>query len=282
VRRFSWQHACVLGSALLMLGLESSTVRSQPRSVPVRTRRWLEVRQIGGAVRYRSQQGAGQARIGIRLQAVGDSIQTFQNASASLAVDTGIGFVYLSENTTVRIQRLQQLSDGGRLTRLQVTGGQARLKIRSFTNPSSGLRIETPAGWSGVRGTEFGVSVHPDGKTGVATLEGSVATTAQGQSVAVNGGFQSLVVPGNPPSPPVPLTNNPRLEVNILAPIDSRTVQIAGQTDPVNLLIVGGVAQNIAQNGQFALRVPLPGTRSIRAVVVTPLGTKQEYALAVP
>uniref|UniRef100_A0ACD5H295 FecR domain-containing protein n=1 Tax=Desertifilum tharense IPPAS B-1220 TaxID=1781255 RepID=A0ACD5H295_9CYAN len=54
-----------------------------------------------------------------------------------------------------------------------MTGGQARFRVRRFNHPGSSLEIETPAGSSAVRGTEFGVSVHPDGKTGIATREGT-------------------------------------------------------------------------------------------------------------
>jgi hypothetical protein len=68
--------------------------------------------------------------------------------------------------------------NNGRITRLLVPRGQVRLQLRPFTNPGSRMEIETPAGTSGVRGTEFGLNVQPDGKMAIATLEGSVATSA--------------------------------------------------------------------------------------------------------
>ena len=144
----------------------------QARPLTVATQQWLEVRDVRGQVSFQDAGSSRAARPGMRLQAVGDRIETASNSSARLAIDTGAGFVNLSENTTLRIQSFQSFPSGGRLTRLQILAGQARLEVRPFTNPDSGLEVETPAGWSGVRGTEFGIAVRPDGTTGVATLEG--------------------------------------------------------------------------------------------------------------
>ena len=279
---FPLYRVCMLGIALFALCWHGP-VRSQTNSIPVRVNRWLEIRQLGGAVRYRNQTGAGQAAIGTRLQAVGDSIQTLQNSYAALAVDTGIGFVKLSENTTIRIQQLQPIANGGRLTRLQVTGGQVRLQVRPFTNPRSGFQLETPAGWRGVRGTEVRVSVHPNGNTGVAaTLESGSSTADQVKVVEIDNGFESLVIPREPPLRPVPRAKNSYWTASVLAAIDRNSAQVAGQTDLVNLLSLGNISQSITREGQFNVRIPSPANGVIRAVVITPLGKKQVYELAIP
>ncbi|WP_199305653.1 FecR family protein [Pseudanabaena sp. FACHB-2040] len=235
-----------------------------------------------GSVTFNQGQTSQAARVGTRLQAVGDTVRTGSGSSTVLAVDTGIGFVSVAENTAVRVEQLQTAPNGGKITRLRVTGGQARLQVRPFTNGDSRLEIETPAGVSGVRGTTFGVSVHPDGKTGVATLEGSVVTAAEGQSVAVNTGYQSLVIPGEPPLPPTPLTDNTQLDLRVLVAVNNQTVRVAGQVDPVNLLLIADTPQLVERNGQFDIRVPRPQNQRIKAVVITPLGAKQTYELAVP
>lgn len=276
--RSVWLSAPLFISACLLFS--SETGRAQPLQVGID--RWLEVRQITGTVTFTQGQSSRPARVGTRLQAVGEIIRTGSASSTVLAIDTGIGSVSVAENTTVRVEQLQMAPNGGRITRLQVTGGQARLQVRPLTNRGSRLEIETPAGVSGVRGTTFGVSVHPDGKTGVATLEGSVVTAAAGQSVAVNTGLQSLVIPGEPPSPPVPITDNTQLSLRVLASVDARTVRVAGQIDPVNLLLIADVPQAVERSGQFDVRVPRLENQRIKAVVITPLGTKQVYELAVP
>jgi hypothetical protein len=189
----------------------------------------------------------------------------------------------VSENTDLRISRLQASPSGGRMTELTIERGQARLQVRPFTNPDSEFEIRTPAGVSGVRGTEFGVAVQPDGRTGVATLEGSIEASAQGESVTVPAGFQTLIVQGEPPTPPVPLTDDPGLDVTVLRSIrvdGAAGVQLAGRIDPVNLLMIEGMIQPTDRTGAFDVQLPV-GDR-IRATVVTPLGTEQLYELVVP
>nr|WP_290226648.1 FecR domain-containing protein [Trichocoleus desertorum] len=252
------------------------------QSLKVRVNRWLEVRQIQGAVSLYQGQKLQPAKNGSRIQAVGDGVQTAAKSSAVLAVDTGIGFIKVSENTNIRVLQLERLASGGQVTRLQVTGGQARLQVRPFTNPDSRLEILSPAGLSAVRGTEFGVSVQPDGKTGVATLEGKVAAIAQGASVPIQAGFQSLVIPGEAPLPPTPLREDTRLQLQVLEPVGNNQARIAGQVDVVNLVLVNDQPLSLDREGQFDVRVALPRQRRIRAVVRTPLGKQQIYELAVP
>lgn len=263
----------------LVLGLEPVTART----VRVAVYRWLELNQFQGQVTY---QPAGQAsrpaRRGSRLQSVGDRLVTGPKSSAVLAVDTAIGTVNISENTSVRVQEMQVISNGGHITKLQVTGGQVRIKVRKFTNPNSTLEIQTPAGISGVRGTLFGVNVQPDGKTGVATLEGRVLTSAQGKAVSVKAGFQNLMIPGQPPSAAVPLKQDTRLTITELGAVDAQTARIAGQVDPVNLVLFANKPIVLDRMGEFDLQLPLPPNRQVEVTVVTPLGKRQIYQLAIP
>ncbi|MBD1864406.1 MULTISPECIES: FecR domain-containing protein [Trichocoleus] len=269
---------------LFVLGISLLTIADLAiaQSLKVRVNRWLEVRQIQGTVSLYQGQKSQPARNGSRIQAVGEGIQTGAKSSAVLAVDTGIGFIKVAENTNIRVLQLERLATGGQVTKLQVTGGQARLQVRKFTNPASRLEILSPAGLSAVRGTEFGVSVQPDGKTGVATLEGKVAAIAQGASVPIQAGFQSLVIPGEAPLPPTPLREDTRLQLQVLEAVGNNQAQIAGQVDVVNLVLVNDQPLSLDREGQFDVRVALPRERRIRAVVRTPLGKQQIYELAVP
>jgi FecR protein len=267
---------------LLIASLVSGISYSAVQAIQVGVNRWLEIRQVKGTVTYQKGTVSNSAQVGIKLQNVGDSITTGKNSTVVLAVDTGVGFVNISENTTVRVQSLEVAPGGGRITQLQVTQGQARLQVRPFINKSSRLEIQTPAGISGVRGTQFGVSVQPDGKTGVATLEGAVVTSAQGKSVRVGRRLQSLVIPGEAPSPAVALREDTTLKVSILAALDAQTAQIKGNVDPVNLVTVNDQPLVMDRKGQFDVKLPLPSDRLIRTSVVTPLGKRQEYRLAIP
>ena len=247
----------------------------------VTVKRSLEVRQPVGEVIYSRGNKSQPARNGLRLEAVGDTIITKQNSSAVLAIDIGTGFVRISENTSINIQRLDRGRGGEQITQLQVSGGQVRLQTRPFTNPASRLEIKSPAGVAGVRGTDFGVNVQQNGTMGVATLTGGVATNAQGRTVLVKAGFQNLIVPGEPPSKPVPLQESTSLNIRELS-ASGNQVRIVGTVDPVNLLIIAQQEQNTDVNGKFDITVPFLSNRRVEAVVVTPLGTRQLYELAVP
>ena len=271
----------VLVSTLLWTLLGHHTAKGDTLFVGIK--RWLEMRDIQGRVIYRNTQSSGLAQTGIRLRSVGDLVQTAVDSSVVLAIDTGIGFVDISEQTTVQIQQLDILSSGGYRTRLRVTGGQARLRVRPFNNPDSTLEIETPSGWSGVRGTEFGVAVHPDGKTGIATLEGSIISEGEdGSTVTVEEGLQSLVIPGEPPDTPTELTDNPNLNISFLGAIDNGRVRVVGETEPINLVYIEKNPQITNREGQFDTIFPLNRTNTLDISIVTPLGQRQDYELVVP
>ncbi|MEX0269881.1 FecR domain-containing protein [Leptolyngbyaceae cyanobacterium UHCC 1019] len=274
----------VLLSIGLGVGLTSLLNRPSANALQVKVDRWLAIRQTSGSAWYQTkQQAVLPAKTGMRLQAVGDRIKTGDRSTMVLEVDTGVGFVHVAEKTNLIIQKMQRTSSGGQITQLQVASGQVRLQVRPFTNPSSRLEIQTPGGISGVRGTEFGISVQPNGKTGVATLKGGVATAAQGKSVLVKGGFQSLVIPGEAPSPATPLKDDPRLDIRQLSSLGNQRVRIVGQVDSVNLLAIANLPQGTDRQGNFDITIPLPGqNQRITALVTTPLGKQQIYELSLP
>lgn len=262
-----------------LLQLPSSRQSSrQAQALTVAVNRWLELRSLTGQVLYQSATGERSAQVGLRLQAVGEGIRTLSNATAMLAIDAGTGFINVSENTSLKIQALTTSNGGGRITQLQVLSGQVHLEVPTFTNPDSRLEIQTPSGWSGVRGTEFGIAVKPDGSTGTATLSGAVETSAQNQNVVVEGGFQNLIFPGEPPTQPVPITDDTTLSLTTID-TDRELAYLSGYTDPFNLLSIEGVAQVLDREGRFAISMPLPDDAGVRAVVTTPLGKEQAYEI---
>ncbi|NEQ55199.1 MAG: FecR domain-containing protein [Leptolyngbya sp. SIO3F4] len=257
----------------------------------VRVNRWLELRNTSGTVDSRRNGQWQRAQIGNRLGTVGDGLRTGAGSLARLAVDTQVGFVGLSENTTLTITQLYTTPSGGKVTELDVPRGQARVFVRPFTNPESRLEIRTPAGVNGVRGTEFGIAIQPSGRSSLAVEEGSVASSAQGESVLVPEGFQNYTIPGEPPSQPVPITEDPNLTILRLDTqrIDGEEIVfLEGSTFFVNTLVIEGITQEIIadkenqQLGSFAIEIALPeDRRSIEVTVTTPLGKKQIYDVVV-
>jgi hypothetical protein len=276
-----WLMAACTGIAGL---LAMATVTAQS---PIRVRfdRWLLLQEFTGSVTREQQSTAQPAKVGDKLEQLGDGITTGKSSSALLTVDTGIGFITVAESTSLKIIDLDYAPDNGRITRLKVTGGRVRLNLRRFTHPGSRLEIETPAGLSGVRGTEFGLVVQPGGKTSIAVLSGAVAMAAQNRSVRVAGGFQALTIPGEPPLQPVPLRDDPTLQYTFEQIIDRgvRRLRVVGQVDPVNSVIVDGVPQATDRYGRFrSPQKPLPKTLRFKVVVTTPLGKERTYDVAFP
>lgn len=264
-------------SAGLVLGAVEGLAQS---SVQVRVQRWLQVNQKQGQVSHLQGGQWRAARVGDRLQAIGDGLSTGPNSTARLVVDTGIGTVDVAEKTKLWIQALDFAPDNGRITRIQVGQGQARLRVRPFTHRGSQLEIRTPASLSGVRGTDFGVTVQPNGKTGLAVLNGKVQSAAQGQAKAVPGGYQNFTLPGQPPTPPVPLTNDTALKKTVERRLQGgdRQVRLVGQVDPVNLVMINGVPQVTDQQGRFTTTwQSIPSSFALPVVVITPLGIEQRH-----
>ena len=285
MKRSLFLHRLVLlmPAALLLLLVLFELAEALPRPVTVRINRWLAVQQQWGQVTYQQQGHSRSAKAGDRLQALGDGITTGSQSGSVLAVDTGVGLIQIAENTQIKVRSLGIASDNGRTTSLDVPYGQVRLQLRRFNHRGSYLKIQTPAGVSAVRGTVFGMSVQPNGKTGLATLSGGVATTAQGKTVLVSGGFQNLTIPGEAPSPPVPLRNDTTLRYAVKRQIKAslRSLRIDGQVDPVNRLLVGKTPQSTDRNGRFSVLLPAVSAQKVLITVITPLGRQQVHDLSI-
>ena len=275
VKTFSLSAALSVVSSLILVSPTDS------RTIQFRFKRWIDVQSVSGNVTLINRNGRESARVGQRLQSVGDGIATGAQSSATLNLDSGIGTLQVSENSQFTIQEIQN-NDGGAQTKLNVSRGQVRLKLRTFTNPSSRLEIFTPAGVTGVRGTDFGVSILPSGKTGVATLRGKVAAAAQGKTVEIDRGFQSSITPGSAPLPPVQLRDNPSLDIQVFSKEDNGQVHIVAQTDDINLISIGEKVIEPNAQGIVDFRLSIDSDRSVQLLVTTPLGKQQNYQILVP
>ena len=272
----------VLSSVILVSTLINTASANAQPPLQLLVKRFIIIKSLSGTVRYRAENSTSTAQVGQRLTEVGDAIITGKQSSAMLAIDEGIGTIQMGEKTELSIQRLQH-SNGGYVTQLKINGGQVRLKIRPFSNSNSKIEVITPAGVSGVRGTEFGVSVLPSGKTGLATLEGKVTLEAQSVMVRVDRGLQSTVIMNEPPSIPSRLINDPSIRLDVIAARDGgRSVQLVGRTDSVNLLLIGETTVETDRVGNFNVVVPLPNDRRLPLLSTTPLGRKQSYIIQVP
>jgi hypothetical protein len=207
---------------------------------------------------------------------------TGPRSSAVLAIDDGIGFIQVSENTDLQVRSLHIQYGGGKITELRVNRGQARLNVRRFTNPNSRLRINTPAGVAAVRGTEFGVTVTQVGRSGITTQSGVVDVSAQDQTVTLNPNQFSTIVPGEAPTPARFLSGTLSLEVQSIIPLGVNELVFTAITEAPNLVTLNGVEVAVDQNGEIAATVIKPEDKQLNVLIRTPLGQEQSYVYRVP
>ena len=271
---------CLLFTSAIAVSAVSGLKAAQAQQLALpQAQRWLEVEYIQGDVTLLRQQGARPARLGDRLQERNSGLSTAALSASTLALDTNIGVVQVAENSRLRVSRMMTLGDGAQITALQIEQGQARLQIRRFTNPNSSFEIETPAGTAAVRGTTFGVAVSPSGKTSVGTTSGAVEAQAQGVGVIINPGFASIIVPGEPPSPPIPLDRALQLSIRSSSQ-DGGRIRLVGQVNPSNQLLVNSNPVTTRPDGSFSLLIPtLPRRRQAVLTVQNPMGERRDYRI---
>ncbi len=279
----------ILGG-LLLAGSLSGNVRPLlaggiPRDRQQSQERYLEITEITGTVTIETgslkQQGRP-AKVGDRLRASGEGINTNSNSSAKLAVDNGIGTVDVSENTNLQVQSLATLPNGAKTTDLKMNKGRNRVRVRSFRNPQSRFTIQTPTGIAGVRGTDFTVVVLPTSETRVFTASGDVEVAAQNQTQRVTGGYYSVIAPGKAPTPPNLVSRNLRVSLQLLPAPDEGKVRVSGTVNPLNSVVLDGQALDLGTAGEFETIATIAPTRRLTLVVRTPLGEEQVYELVIP
>lgn len=240
---------------------------------------WLELKQLKGEalVQLRDRQ-LSRAWQGVRLQRPGDRFETEVAADAVFELDSRMGRLSLKENSALKLKAISRTSSGARVTELEILHGQVHLALRSFNNSESRLSFISPASVTEVTGTEFGITVQPDGTTGVATESGSVEVTAEGETVIVESQQQTRIIPGLPPQEVIPLVDSADLLME-RAEHSGAFLHLEGLMDPMNLLVVDGVLQTVGSNGRFDLRLDVAEQELVILRVTTPLGQQRVYQI---
>ena len=279
--------------------------------------RSLEIKEIRGTVTFKGRP----AVVGDQLLANGDEIITGSNSTARLAIDNNTGIVEVGEKTAVRISDLSSSASGEKDTAIFVSRGRVRLSIgkTAATTPATNsstiilpnqiaalntfsgiaetsqiaqqkksprtapIRVETPEGVAGVRGTSFGVSVGPDGKTSVETIEGAVGVSGRTDSeVVVTRGNTTTIFPQTSPVAPSASPRLAQLKVRSLLRFSGNIYHLSGQINPIDIIYVNNQAIKIDRQGNFKIQGILPPSRRLNIVVRGPSVTERHYSLAVP
>ncbi|MBD1829901.1 FecR domain-containing protein [Microcoleus vaginatus GB1-A2] len=279
------------------------------------TGRSLEIEEIRGKVSFKGRP----AVVGDRLLAPGDEIITGPDSTARLAIDNNTGIVEVAEKTAVRISTLSNSAGGQKDTAIFVSRGRVRLSVGKTAaatpaantstiippnqiaalNSLSGLgqssqiaqqkrsartapvRVETPEGVAGVRGTSFGVSVG-GGKTAVETIQGAVVVSGSADSeVVVNSGNSTTIFPQTSPVAPSASPRLAQLKVRRLFRLSGNIYRLSGQINPIDTVYVNNEEIKIDRKGNFKIQGILPPSRRLKIVVRGPSVTERHYSLAV-
>jgi len=144
------------------------------------------------------------------------------------------------------------------------------------------VRVRTPRGVAGVRGTAFGVNVGPNGKTAVQTLDGAVTVGARNREVVTNAGAHAVINPG---SEPVLNPRTPRVATLRLRSIrrrNGRNVRLMGQVENLDLVFIDDRLIETDAEGKFDVTLPAPSSGSFRVVVRGPSVRERVYVISVP
>ncbi len=230
--------------------------------------------------------------------AEGDSIRTDATGQALLTFFTG-DETEVAPNTELKIEVMQGEADGDNQIQLNVLVGQVTNRIDRTLNTNSRYEVKTPSADAAVRGTIYTVKVEPiTGRSTFSVQDGVVAVTAQNKTEFAQAGFEIVVEPGQPPSPPHQLpTPTPSLTPSptsvtptpsvTASPTTSRPV-VVPTTAPIStvgvtpLLTITGPGINAAFNAGEVITVTgnVQGVASGQSILVELLQTTNASAIA--
>lgn len=167
----------------------------------------LTIFTAGAAVSHSS--GAFATASDGAILAPGDRVRTDDTGHALVTFFDG-STLELEPATTVQIDAAQPNPDGSIAIELTQSLGRTWASVQKLTKADSKFEVKTPASTATVRGTAFLTEVLPNGQTTVQTSDGTVAVSAQGQTVLVTVGQTTTVQPNQPPAAPsaIPAPSN--------------------------------------------------------------------------
>ncbi len=206
--------------------------------------------------------------------ALSDVIRTQRGARAHLR--RGGVEIDLREDVDIRLAELAQKTARFDLLRgnitADVTSGDETLEIAA-----RGTRAKN-------RGAAlFVVRLDQKGRVQVATSQGDVRFSAQGQEVAVTAGKESIALPDQPPTAPEPIPEELLLSV-VWPEIEQNEarVPLRGQARPSTQIRINGVDTETGPDGSFAVSIPLAvGANRIEVEAEDMAGRKKTTATTI-
>lgn len=143
--------------------------------------------------------------------AVGDRVVTALQSAISFEFADGSQLL-LGPDSEVVFDALSTFQGQGMLdTRIRLQRGRLENRVKPISSPDGRYEIHTPAAVTVVRGTQFRMAVGEGGLSRSEVTEGLVNVSAAGETVPVEAGQGTRVLPGEPPAQPRPLLPAPDL-----------------------------------------------------------------------
>lgn len=251
-----------------------ATVAAPPDKAPAK----VVVTSVTGAVERKREDGTWAPVAEGEELSLEDEVRTGPGGAVVLELgDTAT--VDVSERTGVAISELSET-----LSRVRLQEGRISTKVHGRDDVR--LRVEV-SGTDAVAETtdgEFSVLSSGTGQVTVASNEGDVAFSANGETVEVKSGQQSVARPNLPPSPPQEIPASFYLKVNSSArgPQRQKTTTVRGRTTPGAVVSINGVREAVDDKGRFSTSVTLvEGRNQITVAVEDVTGRSTEKSVGV-
>ncbi len=200
--------------------------------------------------------------------AAGDVLATGSGSTAVVNLMNDSSITIYANSRLVISEMAAESGQSPAAVAVRLETGKASSEINHFS-----YQIETPAAVSSVLGTEFRVEVIAADHTYLATSEGIVQVTMNGETVQVAAGQEVDAVKGEslnvrPERPPKLVITSPEQPE-----VSSASVVLTGETDVDAIVTVNSQAMTVDADGRFTTKLELePGLNPVSVTATSPGG----------
>ena len=197
----------------------------------------------------------------------GDKITLGSGSTAEISLFNDSSLT-LWPGSTLDINELESMDEQGTpFARVTLETGRATSEINNFS-----YELATPSTVAAVLGTAFQTEVISDNQTYMATIEGTIELTMNGDTVQVSAGEEVYAVKGEKPEvkeqgPPKLVVSPDKLDVS------SPDIVLTGETDIEAEVTVNGEPVPVNLDSTFSVELSLdPGPNTVVVTATSPAG----------
>jgi hypothetical protein len=182
-----------------------------------------------------------------------------------------------------------EVAEATSLAFLEISDAVSKIRLRdgrvAATSEGRKVRVEVKNSDAVAESDDgsFAVLTEGEGNVTVASKRGEVVLSAQGESVKVGAGTQSIVRPNAAPSKPTEIPSSLFLKVRRpRADAQLQSAMLEGKASPGSVINIRGDRVSVGSDGIFKKKVQLGvGSRDIRVTVVDASGRRETQAVRV-